>query len=66
MSARDSTVVLSKTQFFPLKTSSCAVYLLSGLLLLEAILDTRIATLLHMVEHTANIPLTGIDLYQIV
>ena len=51
-------------QSLPVHTATCAVYLLGGILPLEAYLDTRIATLLCMVGQDCQSPLFQIALYQ--
>ena len=57
--------VLRDLQSLPQRTSSSAVYLLSGQLPLEAILDMRMATLLYMVGSDTSSILATVGLHQL-
>jgi hypothetical protein len=51
-------------QSLPVRTALCAIYLLGGILPVEAYLDSRIATLLCMVGQDTQSPLLQIALHQ--
>ena len=55
---------LRQLQTLPERTTTCAVYLLSGILPLEALLDSQTATLLYMVGHDMDSSLARTALYQ--
>ena len=56
---------LRQLQTLPDRTATCAVYLLGGILPMEAYLDAQIATLLYMVDHDMDSSLARTALYQL-
>lgn len=57
--------ILRNLQSLPARCSTSAVHILSGQLPLQAILDTRMATLLHMIGRDSTSTLTQIELHQL-